>query len=99
MSKLHDVEGIHPSPPHHTTPPSAPPQVARVVGRPEHEVRQLNMYAAEGDVTHFGQALEACRVRACWDAALASAGYEEALRRVADFNKEHRWGAGGREWG
>jgi CO/xanthine dehydrogenase Mo-binding subunit len=29
-------------------------QIARVVGRPDHEIRELNMYK-EGDVTHFGQ--------------------------------------------
>lgn len=40
--------------------------VARSVGKPAQEVRELNMYH-EGDVTHFGQALEHCRVRTCWE--------------------------------
>jgi CO/xanthine dehydrogenase Mo-binding subunit len=29
-------------------------QVARTLGRPAHEIREINMYR-EGDVTHFGQ--------------------------------------------
>ncbi len=38
------------------------------------QVRALNLYH-EGDTTHFGQVMENCHVRACWDKAMANADY------------------------
>ncbi|PNW76169.1 hypothetical protein CHLRE_12g545101v5 [Chlamydomonas reinhardtii] len=65
-------------------------QIAKTVGKPDHEVRTLNMYN-EGDVTHFGQVMEHCRARACWDTVLASSDYSRRLGAVAEFNAAHRW--------
>ncbi|KAJ9512823.1 hypothetical protein QJQ45_029028 [Haematococcus lacustris] len=67
-------------------------QVARAVGRPVHEVRELNMYQ-EGDVTHFKQVLEVFRAPTCWKEVKASSQYEERMKqaRVEAFNAEHRW--------
>ncbi|GFR49634.1 hypothetical protein Agub_g11707 [Astrephomene gubernaculifera] len=65
-------------------------QIAKTLNLPDAEVRSLNMYR-EGDVTHFGQVLEACRARACWEQVLASSEYERRLQQVATFNLENRW--------
>jgi hypothetical protein len=54
-------------------------QIAKVVGQPDHKVRQLNMYK-EGDLTHFKQPMEHCSVGPCWDQALQRSQYEQ--RRV-----------------
>ncbi len=43
-----------------------------------------------GDLTHYGQVIQDCQARRCWDDALASAGGLEARRRaVDDFNAAH----------
>lgn len=34
-------------------------------------VRELNLYR-EGDTTHFGQVLDACRIRNCWEQVKSS---------------------------
>ncbi|GLC34818.1 hypothetical protein PLESTB_001167600 [Pleodorina starrii] len=65
-------------------------QIARTVGKPDAEVRSLNMYD-EGDVTHFGQTLEHCRARACWDKVMESSDYEQRRAQVAQFNAANRW--------
>ena len=41
-------------------------RIARTVGRSPEEVRALNMYR-EGDKTHYGQVLDGCQLRPCWD--------------------------------
>ncbi|GFH18707.1 uncharacterized protein HaLaN_15555 [Haematococcus lacustris] len=56
-------------------------QVARAVGRPVHEVRELNMYQ-EGDVTHFKQVLEVFRAPTCWKEVKASSQYEERMKQA-----------------
>lgn len=46
----------------------------------------------EGDRTHFGQLLEKCHIRACWDKAMTNAGGIEARAAdVAGFNAGSRW--------
>lgn len=49
----------------------------------------------EGDVTHFGQVMEHCRARACWDKVMESSDYGQRLSQVAEFNRANRcvlWG-------
>ena len=41
-------------------------RVARTVGKSPEEVRMLNMYR-ENDKTHYGQVLDHCQLRPCWD--------------------------------
>ncbi|EFJ45339.1 hypothetical protein VOLCADRAFT_63971 [Volvox carteri f. nagariensis] len=65
-------------------------QIAKTLGKPDVEVRTLNMYK-EGDVTHFGQVLEHCRARACWETVLGSSSFTERRDKVAEFNSENRW--------
>ncbi|GIL49662.1 hypothetical protein Vafri_5944 [Volvox africanus] len=65
-------------------------QIAKTLGKPDVEIRTLNMYD-EGDVTHFGQVLEHCRARACWQTALSSSSFSERQTQVAEFNKANRW--------
>jgi len=40
-------------------------RIARSLGTTPEAVRTANMYA-EKDKTHYGQELEACQVKACW---------------------------------
>ena len=63
---------------------------ARDLDIPLDELRLLNMYA-EGDVTHFGQTLEGCQARRCWDEARALAGIEARHQAVAAFNAGSRF--------
>ncbi|KXZ53315.1 hypothetical protein GPECTOR_7g1209 [Gonium pectorale] len=65
-------------------------QIAKTVGKPDAEVRTLNMYH-EGDVTPFGQVMEHCRARACWEKALSSSDFEARQKAVAEFNAANRW--------
>ena len=65
-------------------------RVAKTVGRPLTEVRALNLYQ-EGDITHFGQALERCHIQRCWDEVMRSSEFEARSRAVAEFNAQHRW--------
>ncbi|KAG2484282.1 hypothetical protein HYH03_016926 [Edaphochlamys debaryana] len=65
-------------------------QIAKTVGKPDAAIRSLNMYN-EGDTTHFGQVLEACRARACWDKVMADSDYDRRMAAVEAFNAEHRW--------
>lgn len=41
-------------------------RIARTVGKSPEEVRELNMYH-ENDVTHYGQVLDGCQLRPCWN--------------------------------
>lgn len=41
-------------------------QIARTLGISPEAVREANMYD-EKDVTHFGQVLDGCQVRPCWE--------------------------------
>lgn len=43
-----------------------------------------------GDMTHYGQVIQDCQARRCWEDALASAGGLEARRQAVDeFNAAH----------
>ena len=41
-------------------------QIARTLGISPEAVREANLYD-EKDVTHFGQVLDGCQVRPCWE--------------------------------
>ena len=41
-------------------------RIARTVGKSPEEIRLLNMYR-ENDKTHYGQVLDCCQLRPCWD--------------------------------
>ncbi|MEW5306011.1 MAG: hypothetical protein WDW36_008516 [Sanguina aurantia] len=65
-------------------------QISKTVGMPSVDVRSANMYA-EGDLTHYGQRLDECKMQVCWDKALANAGYAERVESIAQFNAVNRW--------
>ncbi|MEW5318751.1 MAG: hypothetical protein WDW38_009946 [Sanguina aurantia] len=65
-------------------------QISKTIGMPSVDVRSANMYT-EGDLTHYGQPLEECKMQICWDKALANAGYAERAEKVAQFNAVNRW--------
>ena len=41
-------------------------RIARTVGKSPEEIRLLNLYR-ENDKTYYGQVLDCCQLRACWD--------------------------------
>ena len=41
-------------------------RIARTVGKSPEEIRLLNLYN-ENDKTYYGQVLDSCQLRACWD--------------------------------
>jgi xanthine dehydrogenase/oxidase len=45
----------------------------------------------EGDKTHFGQTLEYCTVRRCWDECYKNSSYEKKRKEVEAFNKVNRF--------
>ncbi|VDI11835.1 putative selenate reductase molybdopterin-binding subunit, partial [Mytilus galloprovincialis] len=53
-------------------------------------VRKLNMYN-EGDLTHFGQVVEDCNVRKCWEECKDRSEFIKRKRDVEIFNSENRW--------
>ena len=59
------------------------------------EIRRLNMYESSeyetADATHFGQPLWYCDMREQWDKLYESSEFEERLKQVELFNKNHRW--------
>lgn len=65
-------------------------RVAKELGLPPDAVRERNFYG-EGDATHFGQPLVLCRVRACWDEVVASAGVAERREAAKAFNALNRY--------
>jgi xanthine dehydrogenase/oxidase len=65
--------------------------IARGLRKCPDDIRDINLYAPEGDVTHFGQLLEGCQVRACWDTVVNSSDYTARKAQVEAFNKQHRY--------
>lgn len=65
-------------------------RVAVELGMEPEELRARNFYA-EGEVTHFGQALHLNRIHACWEAAVTGAGVTARRAEVAAFNKGNRY--------
>ncbi|KAK9866817.1 hypothetical protein WJX84_005780, partial [Apatococcus fuscideae] len=64
--------------------------VAGVLKRPTEQIRELNMFH-ENEETHFGQVLDACQVRSCWDSVITQAQVAERQKAIQEFNKENRW--------
>lgn len=59
------------------------------------QIRRINMYESSeyetADATHFGQPLWYCDLREQWDKLYESSEFEERLKEVELFNKNHRW--------
>ncbi|XP_052058893.1 xanthine dehydrogenase/oxidase-like isoform X1 [Mytilus californianus] len=53
-------------------------------------VRKLNMYN-EGDLTHFGQVIEQCNIKKCWEECKDRSEFIKRKRDVEIFNSENRW--------
>ena len=45
----------------------------------------------EGELTHYGQRLEGCQARPCWDRVLGSSGLAARRQAVAAFNGGSRF--------
>jgi xanthine dehydrogenase/oxidase len=58
--------------------------------RPE-ELRQRNLYAAEGARTHFHQLLDRCPLRRIWGELAESSDFERRRADTDEFNSRSRW--------
>jgi xanthine dehydrogenase/oxidase len=58
-------------------------RIARELGMTPRAVRRVNMYD-EGDKTHYGQLLEGCQVKACFEQVCADAalGAQQSCART-----------------
>lgn len=67
-------------------------RVARTVGRPVHEVRELNFYHGDGDTntTHYGQVLVDNRIQRTWTEVKTNARYDQRHQQIAEFNQQSR---------
>ena len=50
------------------------------------KVRYLNMYN-EGDLTHYGQVLEHCNIRKCWEECKSRSDFFRRKREIEIFNR------------
>lgn len=55
------------------------------------QIRELNMYRPEGDVTHFNQPLVNCTIRRCWEECKKQSDYSKQEEEVRKFNAKNRW--------
>ncbi|KAL6770287.1 XDH1 [Auxenochlorella protothecoides x Auxenochlorella symbiontica] len=65
-------------------------RVAKEMDIPLNTLRERNMYN-EGDVTHFGQRLEGCQARRCWEEVHTLSGWAAREADVAAFNAANRF--------
>ncbi|CAD7700908.1 unnamed protein product [Ostreobium quekettii] len=65
-------------------------RVALSLGKRPEEIREVNMYC-EGELTHFGQPLESCQIRSCWEEVLSRSDYEMRKAKVQEFNSNSRF--------
>ena len=65
-------------------------RMARTISKPVHDLRALNLQD-EGYETHYGQTMEACRIRTCWDQVLSTSSFNDRLESVKAFNSSNRW--------
>ncbi|XP_029923537.1 aldehyde oxidase 6 isoform X2 [Myripristis murdjan] len=64
--------------------------VAMVLGRPAHEIREVNMYRGPS-LTHYKMEFDPENLLRCWDECKAKAELSARRRAVAQFNQQSRW--------
>lgn len=64
--------------------------VARLCGRTETEVAELNLIQ-DGQWTHYNQQIIDCNVRRCWTECLQQSSYEQRAKECEEFNRSNRW--------
>ena len=55
--------------------------IARVLNIPASTVRERNMFV-QGDNTHYGQLLDECTLKKCWDECKTQSNYEQAEQEI-----------------
>lgn len=65
-------------------------RAAKSLGKSAEEIRAKNLYQ-EGDKTHFGQVLDACRIQRCWNEVEECSEFEQRSLAVQDFNGANRF--------
>jgi len=65
--------------------------VARALGRPPEEIREKNLYATRGAVTHYKQELVDCHIREMWAQVKETSDFATRRAAVDAFNGCNRW--------
>jgi xanthine dehydrogenase/oxidase len=65
--------------------------VARALGRPPEEIREKNLYASRGAVTHYKQELVDCHIREMWGKVKETSDFATRRAAVDAFNESNRW--------
>ena len=65
--------------------------IARVLGKPPEEIREKNLYAARGAVTHYKQELVDCHIREMWAQVKETSQFAQRRMAVDAFNGANRW--------
>jgi len=55
------------------------------------ELRARNLYAFDGDRTHFAQLMEKCPLQRMWQELSSSSDYAARVEEIQRFNKTSRW--------
>ncbi|OXA58372.1 Xanthine dehydrogenase [Folsomia candida] len=64
--------------------------IAATLGKDPVEVKQSQLYN-EGDYTHYGQKLDNCNVRKCWEQCLQQSNYFETRAKINEFNSQNKY--------
>jgi len=67
--------------------------VARAMGKPAEEIREKNLYASRGAVTHYRQELVDCHLREMWAQVKETSEFSTRRAAVDSFNTSNRWEA------
>ncbi|XP_056445090.1 aldehyde oxidase 6 isoform X1 [Gadus chalcogrammus] len=64
--------------------------VALCLGRPAHQIREVNMYRGPS-VTHYGMRFDPENLWRCWEEVKGRVGLGPRLEALRSFNQDHRW--------
>ena len=64
--------------------------VARALARPPEEIREKNLYASRGAVTHYKQDLTDCHIREMWAQLKETSDFTARRAAVDAFNAANR---------
>lgn len=64
--------------------------IAASLGKTPEEIRTTNFYA-EGDTTHYLQALEGCHIDRIWTQLHETSSFDTKRAEVDAFNAQHNW--------
>ncbi|KAK6188057.1 hypothetical protein SNE40_004321 [Patella caerulea] len=65
--------------------------IAELLDQCPMKIRDINMYEEEGSKTPYGQILDNCTIKRCWNECLTQAEYEKRQSDISNFNSKNRW--------